>query len=843
MRKPAPVSADGMRNSRALPARTSRRPGGRLAGFVALLTLAVSACAAAEDSGHKNEEAAVTTAAASGSDDHPGGAPYPPELSQRLARALAAQGDHYEPRTHHLREDASPRFTNRLILEDSPYLQQHAHNPVDWYPWGPEAFARATAENKPIFLSIGYSTCHWCHVMERESFESLEIARLLNAGFVCIKIDRERRPDIDEIYMTAVQMLTRRGGWPMSSFLTPEGKPFFGGTYFPPQQFTVLLERVGAAWGERRDALVADAERVAAAVSEAIAARGEAEAVGAEAIEAAVQQLLARHDAALGGFGKAPKFPHEPELLLLLDHALRSGDEAARATAEKSLEAMARGGIYDQVGGGFHRYSTDAQWLVPHFEKMLYNQAHLSRAYAAAWRLTGDPFYERVARQTLDYVLREMRAPAGSFYSATDADSEGTEGEFFLWTADQLRALLRDADAALAIDVWGVSEAGNFEGKNILHLPRPLAGKAAEHQLSETQLLERLDHIRDVLWNAREQREHPLRDDKILTAWNGMMITAFAKAGEILGEARYLEAARTAAERLWTISRRDGGELWRVHLAGSSSVPALQNDYAHFAEACLALYDAGGEPVWLERARQLADTMLERFWDGEAGGFFMNTAGADPHMIAQPKSPNDGAIPSGNSVALRVLAQLAARTGESRYSEKAGATLAAFSAQVGRYAAGYAYMLLGAAELAGGAAGPRRYAAAGNVAVRAHTAAGSDGLSLAVELRIRDGWHVNAHRPLSEELIPTTLAVDGGRGGWRLDEVAYPEPERVTLGFQEEPLAIYQGTVELSGRVGQAAADDGARILAVRLRLQACNDRICLRPEEMTLEVPAAGGG
>ena len=343
---------------------------------------------------------------------------------------------------------------------------------MDWYPWGAEAFERAKAENKPIFLSIGYSTCHWCHVMERESFEDADIARLMNEHFVCVKIDRERRPDVDEFYMTAVQMLAGRGGWPMSSFLTPDGEPFFGGTYFPPPRFTDLLRRVHVAWTQQRDQLVQQASRVTSAVRQATAARGQAAKVGNDALDKAVAQILQRHDPALGGFGGAPKFPHEPELLFLLARSLRHADQNALAAAETSLDAMARGGIYDQVGGGFHRYSTDAKWLVPHFEKMLYNQAHLARAYSAAYRLTHQPFYARVARQTLDYLLREMTAPEGGFYSATDADSSGAEGEFFVWTPAELRQVLSAKDAELAITLWGVTDSGNFEGKNILFLER-----------------------------------------------------------------------------------------------------------------------------------------------------------------------------------------------------------------------------------------------------------------------------------------------------------------------------------------------------------------------------------
>jgi hypothetical protein len=361
----------------------------------------------------------------------PGAAPFPAELQKQLRRKLEAKGSGYVPRTEHLAADGRPLFTNRLILEDSPYLVQHAHNPMNWLPWGSEAFARARREEKPVFLSIGYSTCHWCHVMEEESFDDVEIARLLNEHFVSIKVDRERRPDVDELYMTAVVMMTGRGGWPMSSFLTPAGEPFFGGTYFPRAQFKELLLQVVEAWEGQRPQLLASAGKIADRVKAAVSASLEAREFGDGLIPMAVEQSLASHDPHQGGFGAAPKFPHEPELLFLLDRVMRASDEGALAAVERSLTAMASGGIHDQVGGGFHRYSTDAHWLVPHFEKMLYNQAHLARAYSGAYRLTAKPGYGRVARQTLDYVLRDMTAPEGAFYSATDADSEGKEGEFF----------------------------------------------------------------------------------------------------------------------------------------------------------------------------------------------------------------------------------------------------------------------------------------------------------------------------------------------------------------------------------------------------------------------------
>ena len=773
----------------------------------------------------------------------PAAAPYDDALRARLAEALDAKGGAYEPRTHHLLEDGRPRFVNRLILEDSPYLLQHAHNPVDWHPWGEEAFARAKREGKPVFLSIGYSTCHWCHVMERESFEDVEIARYLNEHFIAIKIDREQRPDIDEIYMTAVQLISGRGGWPMSSFLTPEGKPFYAGTYFPPGQFRGLLGKIVEAWSTQREVLVEDAENLSARVRQITAAKGEAAEVGAEAIESTVGRILSRHDSSLGGFGGAPKFPNEPDLLFLLQQVERGRHPEGVAALTKTLDAMARGGIYDQVGGGFHRYSVDAEWLVPHFEKMLYNQAHLARVYAAGFALTGDPFYARVARQILSYVRREMTSPEEMFYSATDADSLGEDGEseeglFFVWTPEQLRAVLGAEDAELASDLFGVTEAGNFEGRNILHLPVALDEYAASREMPLETLLGRVDRIRETLRRARETRPHPLRDDKILTAWNGMMITALAEGYDVLGDIADLDAARRAADRLWEVNHRRDGALWRVHLDGRSSVPALQEDYAYFVEALLALDVVDGDPRWLERARLVTAKMIELFWDAENGGFFMSAAGDDPLLLTRPKSPTDGAVPSGNSVALRVLARLAERTGDREPAVKAEATVSAFASLLLRYPAGFSYFLMGVDDLLHGSAGRRAWGAAGKVAATARLEGGDGPPRARITLKIAEGWHINSREPLQEELIPTALAVEEG-GGWRLGEVVYPDAETVRLGFQDEPLSVYQGEIEFVAEIDRGAVGD-LGVVPLRLRVQACDDQVCLRPETLEIELPVA---
>ncbi|MCG8098989.1 MAG: thioredoxin domain-containing protein, partial [Candidatus Thiodiazotropha taylori] len=480
-----------------------------------------------------------------------------------------------------------------------------------------------------------------------------------------IKVDRERHPYVDEVYVTAVMLMTGHGGWPMSSFLTPDGKPFYGGTYYTPEQFTSLLQQVNQLWKERPDDVIAQAEKVADAVAESNRLRGEAKALDEGVIAQALKSMQNAFDEIQGGFGQAPKFPREPWLYLLLDQAQRHGDQAALQMLTVTLDHMGRGGIYDQVAGGFHRYSTDYEWLVPHFEKMLYNQAHLSRIYLGAWRITGREDFRRIATQTLDYVLREMTSPDGGFYSATDADSEGEEGLFFTWTEDELNAALDKQQASLATTLYGVTPSGNFEGRNILHLPQTLAEFADEKQRSLSDLLTQLEQINQTLLETRNKRIPPLRDDKIVTSWNGMMITAFAQAADLLDNTSYRDAALKAAEFLWQQNRYKPGYLWRVHLNGQSSIAATQEDYAYLSESFLYLYDLTGEPLWLERAKELAGAMTGRFLDRQQGGFFMNEAESTITGMGRPKDEGaDNAIPSGSSVAIHSLQRLWQRSGD-----------------------------------------------------------------------------------------------------------------------------------------------------------------------------------
>ena len=571
---------------------------------------------------------------------------------------------------------------NRLIQEKSPYLLQHARNPVDWYPWGDEAFTKAREEQKPVFLSIGYSTCHWCHVMERESFEDPEIASLLNRWFVAIKVDREEHPDVDQVYMKAVTAMSGQGGWPLTVFLTPDLKPFFGGTYFPPRRrgsvpgMADVLPAVADAWQRRRNELDASAQRLTQALEERLAPQA-AGAVSDALLHEAFRQAQAGFDSVDGGFGGAPKFPRSHELSLLLRYWARTGRAEALAMVRTTLDALQRGGIHDQLGGGFHRYSTDERWLVPHFEKMLYDQALLARTYLEAYRITRDPAYAETARGIFGYVLRDLRDPEGGFYSAEDADSEGEEGKCYVWTKAELDAAL-GPEAELAARVYGVAPEGNFEhGRSILHLPQALPAAAQAAGLDEAALRSRLADIRSTLLATRARRVRPHRDDKILASWNGLMIGALAYGAATLDEPAYLKAAGQAADFVLQRMVRDGVLLRRFR-DGDARYAGTLEDYAFLCDGLLELYEAGFDPRRLAQAAELAGRMRKRFWDEQDGGFFLRGKDEEP-LIVRAKELYDGATPSGNSVALLVLLRLAHLTGDQKPAKLAQQALERFA--------------------------------------------------------------------------------------------------------------------------------------------------------------------
>jgi len=604
------------------------------------------------------------------------------------------------------------RHSNRLIDEKSPYLLQHADNPVDWYPWGEEAFERARAEDKPIFLSIGYSSCHWCHVMEHESFEDHEVAAAMNAAFVNIKVDREERPDVDDVYMTVAQMMTGRGGWPLNIIMTPDKVPFFAATYIPKENrwgqvgMLSLVVEIQSRWKTRRQELLAIGGRVENALRQ-MQQDTSGDVLGEAVLDTAFQQLSGRFDARHGGFGTRPKFPTPHNLLFLLRYWRRTGNAQALQMVEQTLQAMRLGGVFDHVGFGFHRYSTDAEWLLPHFEKMLYDQALLAMAYTEAYQATGNAAYRRTAEQILSYIVRDMRSSSGGFYSAEDADSEGEEGRFYLWTLDELEQVLGE-EAELVAHVFQVGADGNFadeatgrkSNRNILHLREDLAETASRIGLSEAALQPRLERARQALFAHREQRVHPLKDDKVLTDWNGLMIAALAKSAQAFDRAEYAQMAAQAAEFILSQMVREDGRLLHRYRDGEAAVLAYAADYAFLVWGLLELYEASFDVEHLQQALSLTETMLEHYWDEEAGGLFSTSDDGEPLLVRQ-KDIYDGALPSANSVALLNLLRLARMTARPELERRAVELSRAFATSISTSPVAHTQMMV-AVDLAVG---------------------------------------------------------------------------------------------------------------------------------------------
>jgi uncharacterized protein len=588
-------------------------------------------------------------------------------------------------------------MTNRLANETSPYLLQHAHNPVDWYPWGDQAFAAAKGQDKPVLVSIGYSACHWCHVMEHESFEDEATARVQNEHFINIKVDMEERPDVDRIYMNFVQITTGRGGWPMNVFLTPDKLPFFGGTYFPPAprygmpSWQQILTSIAEAWRERREELMRSATEILGELRRMSITEPRGEAVDASLCEAAFHNFVRTFDENNGGWGGAPKFPQAMATEFLLRYWKRTGKEKALEMVKATADKMAHGGIYDQLGGGFHRYATDAIWLIPHFEKMLYDNAQLVRVYLHLFQITKDGLYKRIAVETLEYVRREMLHDTGGFYSAQDADSEGEEGKFFVWTPAEVESILGEEDAKLFNFFFDISEGGNFEGKNILQRTYSIEAAARALKVDPGKLADVVESGRKRLFEEREKRIKPFRDEKVLTAWNGLMLAAFAEAAAILDSDEYLQIARQNADFLLQHLRADG-ILLRTWKDGRAKLDGYIEDHANLADGLIALFQVSGEIIYLDEARELADSMITEFWDEEAGGFFF-TSNDHEELIVRNKEFYDNATPSGNSAAADVLLRLAKFYGDDRYERFANVVIGLAAAQVKRYPQGFGRML------------------------------------------------------------------------------------------------------------------------------------------------------
>ncbi|MHC5023999.1 MAG: DUF255 domain-containing protein [Planctomycetota bacterium] len=752
---------------------------------------------------------------------------------------------------------ATIELRNRLGEETSPYLLQHQHNPVHWFAWGPEAFEAARILDRPIFLSIGYSTCYWCHVMERESFENEAVAAIMNANFICIKVDREERPDVDDIYMAATQAFNQgRGGWPMSVFLEPEQlRPFFAGTYFPPEDrdgrlgFPTVLQQVAGWWRDRRSDVVGQAEQAARNVAMQLSVAGQPQPVGRDQVERGAALLLSRYDNQDAGFGGAPKFPMPVTLDFLMVAAWDL--KPYRDALIHTLDRMATGGMYDQVGGGFHRYSTDARWLVPHFEKMLYDNGQLASTYAAAYERTSDAFYAEIVRETLDFVIREMTDDAGGFFSAQDAEVNAREGENYVWTDDQVREALADAglsdDIDFALEVYGFTRGPNFQDphhpedgrKNVVFLIDTPAAIATSKGMPAEDVTERLARINAAMLAVRDRRDQPGTDDKVLAGWNGLMIAGLADGGRVLNEPAYTAAAARAADFVLREMRDAEGGLLRSYRAGRARIPAFLEDYAFFVKGLLALHRTTGESRWLQDAAALAEAAKQRFWD-PAGGAYFDTRADQSDLFVRTKSLYDGAVPCGNSVMLVNLLGLNTRTGESAWLDDAAATLAALSPVLAARPTGAVVGLIGLQRMVD--EHPDRVdapfaARPGQSPVRITTSASTVQVArdrpgeVEVTLRLATGHHVNSNRPGIDYLIPLKIELVGGEG--LSIDVRYPPGE--AYDGPEGRMLVHHDRVTLPVRISQTGPVSAAGKLLITY--QVCTDKVCLQPVTEPLRV------
>lgn len=738
---------------------------------------------------------------------------------------------------------------NRLSGESSPYLLQHAGNPVDWYPWGPEAFAEARSRNKLIFLSIGYSSCHWCHVMERESFEDNDVADILNELFVSVKVDREERPDVDDVYMLATQLMTGNGGWPMSVFITPDGKPLFAGTYFPKAHFVALLTQISGAYANRRAELAAAADRFTEQLKQATLVQMAPGPVPTEqVVREAVATLESRFDAQNGGFSDRPKFPQYNELRLLMEHYSRTKQSSSLHMVTSTLDRIALGGIYDHLAGGFHRYSTDERWLLPHFEKMLYDNAMLARVFAEAHGLTGKDAYPIRARETLDWVLREMREENGMFFCSMDADSEGEEGKYYVWNHQDIVRVLGDEVGKVFCQVYNVLPEGNFTeeatgekpGTNVLHLADTLPALAEQMRLPDLENL--MQEARAKLLQQRLDRPAPATDDKVLTSWNGLMIGSLAYCGAALGAPGYVEAATNAAESvtrlLW------GTRMQRRYRAGEVGVPAVLEDYSFLANGLLDLHEATGDSKWMDSARKLVDEMVREFYDPANGGFF-TTSHSSETLILRMKDAFDSASPSANGMAAEALIRLHQLTGDAEYQARAVQVFEALSRLIVRSPASASTLVRSIARFHAREnrdpeerpveQGPTVADQGPVTASLAASPVSPDGRGeLMVEIVIDPGWHINSHTPLQDYLTPTSVSIAGP--GVESDEPSYPAGEIIALGPELQEMSVYQGRtlIRLPFRVS-VDRPRGDQAIEVLLSYQACNETTCDAPRRIEL--------
>ena len=776
--------------------------------------------------------------------------------------------------------DGTWKWTNALIGETSPYLLLHAHNPVDWYPWGPEALDRAKTENKPIFLSVGYSTCYWCHVMERKVFSDPKIADLMNTLFINIKVDREERPDIDEIYMTATQIMTGSGGWPNSVFLTPDLLPFFGGTYFPPEDsrgrpgFPRVLNALHEVWMNQQADVIAQAEKITEVIIQATAAAPasvEETPLDRKLISAAVKALQSRYDATHGGFGGAPKFPSPTNLELLLSEYQRESSKSTLEMVTTTLDKMAYGGMYDQIGGGFHRYSVDAKWLVPHFEKMLYDNALLAKVYLQTYQHTKNPLYQRIAEEIFRFVSREMTSAEGGFYSALDAEVDAEEGKSYIWTKEQIQEVLGKKDAKLLMQVYGVAKGPNFEGgTNILYLPVPISGIAESLRKSENELHNELEPLKAKLLAARDKRKQPLLDTKVITSWNGLMIDAFAYGYEVLGNKQYRDMAKKAARFNLKYLRTTDGQLMRTYRDGVSKYNGYLDDYAFLVRGLLGLHQATGEETWLNEAKSLTGTMNQLFWDDKNGGFYFTLAD-QKHLVVRTKNPYDSALPSGNAVAVNNLLTLAQLADEKSYLAKAEKTLQNFAGMMAQSPGAFMHMLfatnrylstdwtkvgvlpqeestqfglnaevISELNLFGLPKVPHPseeevLALAASIPSKGDIFPGNP-FDVEVKLELAEGWHINANPSSWDLLIPTTVSINPDPAVEILS-VIYPKGKPFHADWRDTPISVYEGdvTVKMKLKLKPGETIEKAFPLNINVRYQACDAHRCTPPSTATI--------
>jgi len=732
-----------------------------------------------------------------------------------LEQAYLDKGSDYSPRTQHLDKQGRAKFVNHLILESSPYLLQHAHNPVNWYAFSDEAFDKAKAENKPVFISIGYATCHWCHVMEEESFDDVKVAEFLNKHFISIKVDREIRPDVDATYMNVSQLINGSGGWPLNAVILSDGKAFFAGTYFPKKQLLDILLQIQTLWKNEQNKVINQAHDIDKILNKSTVTTKVG--INKNIVSKAIQAILDNFDELEGGFGEAPKFPHETMLLLLIDEQKRNPTDDLLNAITTTLDTMASGGFYDTVGGGFHRYSTDNSWLIPHFEKMLYNQAQLSLIYTRAYQLTQKPLYKRIAKQTLDYTLREMQDANGGFFSATDADSEGEEGTFFVWSITELKNVLNKEEFKRFDQYFDLSTYTDFEGNHVIRFKDV-------NDINENDY-KKIDALLTKLYKLRIKREPPLTDNKVLLSWNALMIPSLLEAGDVFNETKYTDAGVALARYLDNFNKN--GQLYRVSINNELQTIALSEDYAYLANAYLSVFDYTHESIWLDKTVQLIDDMTQKFWDKKKFGF--NMTQDKKYLNTNYKESYDGAIPSANGVAYKVLVKLNYRVNGQKFFKQAQQLLSAFSAEITQNPYNYSSFVLGFNNATFEELSNVQYAYDGRI--RIHTQRLNN--RVVINLTLNPLWHVNSNQPLQDSLIATQVN-NLDTKHWTITQAIYPKGELAKLGFSKDEISIYKDKVSIELKLEQHSEDYHSPSL--ELTLQACSDKVCLPPTTLTLK-------